>query len=115
MFFLRRIFRRENNKIKVDNEAENNELNSWFIEYEDKIIGELLNPKFEDMFWVSYDIVSFNDKILFNEKLWGECIFKFKHKRKNEYCESCFSAIDTSMKRLKEGGRIHMRGLYLER
>lgn len=86
----------------------------WNIEFEGKVIGELINPKFEDMFWESYEVISIAEaynSILFNHDNWLASAFKFKNKKIEEYAEQAFSG--GSKRDLKEKGKIIMRALYL--
>lgn len=86
----------------------------WNIEFEGKVIGELIKPKFEDMFWESYEVISIAEaynSILFNHDRWLASEFKFKNKEIEAYAEHAFSG--GSQSDLKEKGKIIMRALYL--
>lgn len=87
----------------------------WLIELDGKIIGELKNPRYADMFWVSYDIVALKkgEECFVNARTtWDELELRFKNKVMNEYAIYAFPSIppntENSMK-----GKVTMRGLYL--
>ncbi|OEK08666.1 hypothetical protein A8C32_04240 [Flavivirga aquatica] len=85
----------------------------WYIEYEGKIVGELVDWKFTDMFWCSYKVVSICNEwehILFDEKLWQNCEFKFKNKKHDKYAENAFSGFTSGS--LIETKTVGMRMLY---
>lgn len=82
----------------------------WYIEFEGKRIGELINPKSEDMFWESYQIIS-TDKnyidLLFDREKWLNVEFKFRNKEIEEYATHAFpGGIQND---LKENDRVMMR------
>lgn len=86
----------------------------WYIEFEGEVIGELVNPKFEDMFWDSYKIIPSDEKyndLLFSESEWLKCEFKFRNKELNEYASGAFPA--GSQNNLLKKNRVLMRALYL--
>jgi hypothetical protein len=85
----------------------------WYIEYDGKAIGELIDWKFTDMFWCDYKIVSLNNEwesILFDEKRWQNCEFKFKNKVYNKYAENAFSGFAPGS--LMKTKTVGMRMLY---
>ncbi|HAS40098.1 MAG TPA: hypothetical protein DCS93_06440 [Microscillaceae bacterium] len=85
----------------------------WYIEFEGKIIGELVDCEFRDMFWDRYKIIPKNDQwgsYLFDEKHWFESAFKFKNKHYNLYAPNPFTG---GIGDLKISKQIEIRGLYL--
>ena len=85
----------------------------WYIEYEEEVIAELVECKFYDMFWDSYEIILTDSKYkiyILDEKLWKTVAFKFRNKFYNQYANNAFAG-DTS--NMKINDRIIMRGLYL--
>ena len=88
----------------------------WYIEYNGETIGELIDWKSIDIFWCSYKIVPINDNwknIIFNEKLWQNCEFKFKNKKYNKYAENAFSGFAPGS--LAKNQTVGMRMLYLKK
>lgn len=86
----------------------------WYIEFEGEVIGELVHPKFENMFWDSYKIIPSDEKyndLLFSESEWLKCEFKFRNKELNEYASGAFPA--GSQNDLLKKKRVVMRALYL--
>ncbi len=86
----------------------------WYIEYEGKTVGELIDCKFTDMFWCSYTIIPISNKwehLLFDEKLWENCKFKFRNRKYNKYAENAFSGFITSENLIKTK-TVEMRMLY---
>lgn len=85
----------------------------WHIEYEGKVVGNLTNPEFEDMFWFSYQLVpkdKASEVILFDKDKWVHGRFKFRCRKLNKYAKNAFSGEVTPA---KTGNRVLMRGLYL--
>ena len=87
---------------------------NWYIEYKGEIIGELVDYKWDDMFWDSYIIQSLDEK--WNQTLtapesWYD--FKFKNQYYNQYAENAFVAGRVFKNGTKLNERILMRGLYL--
>ena len=86
----------------------------WFIEFEGKKIGELVDAEFEDMFWYKYKIISYDgfEKILLNSKNWKESKFQFRNKHYNQYAKNAFSS--PMLRKEKDKYVISMRGLYVK-
>ncbi len=85
----------------------------WYIEFENEIIGELVEYEFSDMFWDSYKIISENkkwDSYLFDKNQWFSLAFKFKNKAYEAYVTNAIPSIECELKTKKQ---IKMRGLYL--
>jgi len=84
----------------------------WFIELEDKVIGELVNNTYHEMFWVKYEIIAYEgyEEMLFDFDKWAECKFKFRNKHYFQYVDAaCAPFIEKEEKNYT----IIMRGLYL--
>lgn len=82
------------------------------MEHSGKVIGELVDSQFADMFWDSYCPVpnSVESASLFaDERLWQACQFKFRNRGLDEFAPNAFAACEPVFR----DGRIHMRGLYL--
>ena len=85
----------------------------WYIFYEEKKIGELIDCKFEEMFWDSYKVIHYGEEelnILKTNKYWEEVKFQFKNKVINEFAENAFGSHLNYTENKSE--RILMRGLY---
>ena len=88
---------------------------SWYIEFEGEIIGELVDCEYVEMFRDEYTIISKNkkwDSYLFDEERWLEGAFIFKNKHYNLYVTYAFA---TKGHDLKNSNKIEMRQLYLTR
>jgi hypothetical protein len=86
----------------------------WYIEYEGQKIGELLEPKFSDMFWYSYKLVvydEFKDFVL-DVKNWEKCDFKYLNKHYLQYSEYGYAS-PVIYNHENDELRISMRALYL--
>jgi len=87
---------------------------NWYIEYENQIIGELVECQFSDMFWDSYIVKSLDqkwDQLLTDPKYWND--FKFKNQYYKQYAMNAFAEGDVYKNGLTLNHRINMRGLYL--
>lgn len=85
----------------------------WFIEYENRIIGELEDCRPIEMFWDSYAVKPAEPplaQLLFDDNLWKQCKLRFRNRVLEEYCDSAFCGGSPPFIR---DGRISMRGLYL--
>ena len=85
----------------------------WYLECEGKDVGELVNPEWVEMFWTSYEIISYDDSIVYNKDLWTNCVFRYRNKKLNEYADYAFAAIYIDTPGIKKGDKVLMRGLYL--
>ncbi len=82
-------FPKHNNDIQFENKE-------WFIEYQGEVIGELIKPEFDDMFWVSYQLIQLSEetkKILSNTDLWNQCEFQFRNKKTRNYAPNAIIAL----------------------
>ncbi|WP_299255913.1 hypothetical protein [uncultured Aquimarina sp.] len=61
----------------------------WFIEFEDKVVGELSNYS-KDAF---YDVVSYEgyEDVVFNEDIWMSVGFKLRNKIYDQYSEGWYT------------------------
>ncbi|MGH1384520.1 hypothetical protein [Kordia sp.] len=85
---------------------------NWYIEYNDEIIGELIDCQWLDMYWDTYIIKSLNEKwdqTLTNPESWSN--FKYKNQYYDQYAIYAFPGGDSEHVKLNE--RLSMRGLYL--
>ncbi|MCD8418303.1 hypothetical protein J2Q11_11415 [Tenacibaculum finnmarkense genomovar finnmarkense] len=85
---------------------------NWYIEYNGKIIGELINYKWKDMFWDTYIVKSFNEdynQILTDSLFWDN--FKYKNQYYLQYVDAFIAGGHKQNIELNE--RISIRGLYL--
>ena len=86
----------------------------WVIEVDGVPIGELTDPRWEDMFWVSYAIriregVDKRWEALKTNDFWRDdkwTQLSYRHKVTGEFIERALP-----VSRLTEDGRINMRGL----
>lgn len=64
----------------------------WYIEYEGKMIGELVDAKFEDMFWFTYKLIAYkeHESLVLDFKNWDECKFRYLNKHYQQYAENAF-------------------------
>ncbi|MGY3794890.1 hypothetical protein [Aquimarina sp. 433] len=112
MSFFSKYFKKYKNKKELKKSNFGRDY-GWYIEYEGKIVGELVDWKLTDMFWCSYKVVPINDElknIVFNENLWQNCKFKFKNKKYNKYAENAFSGFAPGS--LMKTKTVGMRMLY---
>lgn len=87
----------------------------WFIELDGRIIGELKNPKYADMFWVSYDIVALNNEeesFVNAHSTWDNPKLRIKNKVMNEYAIYASPSISPNSENSMQG-KVVIRGLYL--
>ncbi|MFK8010185.1 MAG: hypothetical protein AB8H03_27775 [Saprospiraceae bacterium] len=99
-------------KLNNDIQFENKE---WFIEYQGKVIGKLIEPEFDDMFWVSYQLIPSNEEtqnILSNITLWNQCQFQFRNKTTGNYAPNAIIAAQHLVSNKMTDKRISMRALY---
>ena len=91
----------------------------WDIELDGRVVGQLSDPKWADMFWYSYavtDVVadapgSYRESSpIATEALWSECRFAFRSRGTGEVARHAFPGGRPPVVR---GGRVLMRGLYL--
>jgi hypothetical protein len=85
----------------------------WYAEYQGRVIGELTDPRWEDMFWHSYAAAPADreaEPVFFDDDLWNRCQFRFRNKVLNEYAENAFCGGTAPF---ICNGRILMRCLYL--
>lgn len=105
----------KNKKRKDDSELKKSNWGrsfGWFIEWNGEIIGELVDDKFDDMFWVRYTIVPYDgfEEFLFNHQNWDENNFKYLNKHYPQYVDAIHGrTIDID----KNEYTISMRALYL--
>ncbi|MBX2840884.1 MAG: hypothetical protein KTR26_03885 [Flammeovirgaceae bacterium] len=88
----------------------------WYIELKGEVLGELIECKWEDMFWDSYEIHSIaedKEKSLFDTKLWDNNRFDFRNKKFNNYAKFAFPSGIHENITIGKGQRIRMRGLYI--
>lgn len=86
----------------------------WYIEYKGEVIGELVDCRFEDMFWNRYKVISINEKLdayLFDTDLWNQVAFKFRSKYYNQYASNAFPGGDFIY--IEKSREVTMRALYL--
>lgn len=85
----------------------------WYIEFEGERIGELCFPQYEDMFWITYQVIPYNEEsavLLFNANLWLSCAFQFKNQVTLKYAENAIASIVVASQLTM--GKVSMRGLY---
>ena len=103
------------NSSKLNDENIQFENKEWFIEYQGNVIGELIKPEFDDMFWVSYELIQLNEetkKILSNIDLWNQCEFQFRNKTTGNYAPNAIIAGKHLLSNEMTDKRISMRALY---
>jgi len=86
----------------------------WIIVFDGQDVGELVQPTFQDMFWVEYKIIPYNDfeVFLLNSDNWLENDFKYRNKHYNQFPENAFCSGE-GIRKVGEDSIINMRGLYL--
>lgn len=84
----------------------------WFIEFDDRIIGELDDARHDDMFWYSYRVIfGSQDHALLNDiSNWERSEFTFVNRQSNEKVNQVLVG-DTLQFMLN--GRVLLRGLSL--
>ena len=86
----------------------------WFVELDERRVAVLLEPRFFDMFWDSYQIELLTEypeegrRILTNANWWGNGKLMFRNRVLDIIAENAFAGVD-----FPEKGRVIMRGLYL--
>lgn len=101
-------FPKHNNDIQFENKE-------WFIEYQGEVIGELIKPEFDNMFWGSYQLIQLSEetkKILSNTDLWNQCEFQFRNKKTGNYAPNAIIALAHLGSDKMTDKRISMRALY---
>jgi hypothetical protein len=89
----------------------------WYLERDGQRIAMLIAPKWEDVFWVSYLLVTLTDDIDLRQRLrmdtfWNHAEAEGLVYRNREFgtiARLAFPAINP----LRAAGQISMRGLYL--
>lgn len=85
----------------------------WYVEFEGEIVGELTEPQFADMFWVSYAVHEANGRrsaVLHDDGPWNDCRFVFRSRRTGEPAKNAFA---WGIRPAIQDGRVAMRALYL--
>jgi hypothetical protein len=85
----------------------------WYVEFEGEIVGELTDPQFADMFWVSYAVHQAKgdrSAVLHDDALWNDCRFVFRSRRTGERAKN---ALAWGVRPAIQDGRVEMRALYL--
>lgn len=85
----------------------------WYVELDGDVVGELIDPQFADMFWVSYAVGIRDGRrsaTLYDDKLWNECRFVFRNRRTGDVVKTAFC---WGARPFVQDGRISMRGLDL--
>ena len=85
----------------------------WYIEYDSNKVGELVDAKYEDMFWVKYKIICYegHEQLVLDYKNWNKCKFQFKNKNLLEYAENPFCG--DKIYQEENYNTISMRALYV--
>lgn len=84
----------------------------WYVEFEGKVIGELVDPRSEEMFWDSYRVIctdASSEAALRDNSHWNECRFRYRNKVLGEYANGFCGGSQPFIR----DQRILMRGLYL--
>jgi hypothetical protein len=89
----------------------------WYVERNGQRIAMLIDPKWEDMFWVSYLLVPLTDDIDLRQRLrmdtfWNHAEAEGLVYRNREFGTMARLAFP-ARNPLRDAGRISMRGLYL--
>ena len=86
----------------------------WYVEHGGRRIAVLSDPRYEDMFWVSYAVEPLTEdreerrRMLESEEFWLTD-FVYRSRECGEIAENAFPAL----KPFAGPGRVAMRGLYL--
>ncbi len=83
--------------------------------YQEEVVADLTDRKFVEMFWREYRITPRSEsslKLIKNDDLWEQCLFKFRDPETNRICETGFAG---GTKPFMCEGKIQIRGLYFER
>ena len=87
----------------------------WLVEHSGRVWATLTEPRFEDMFWVSYTITPMQEQeaaVLFTEAFWARDDLVFRHRETRELAEGAFSAINSAP--TPESPRVSMRALSIK-
>ena len=90
----------------------------WWIEVEGRRIARLEDPRFEDMFWDSYRLLPLTDhpedrRLLHCKDFWDACKAVYRNCEFDEVVPGAFASGSAEI-RLRETGRLAVRGLYLD-
>ncbi|AXG71282.1 hypothetical protein KORDIASMS9_03539 [Kordia sp. SMS9] len=63
----------------------------WFIEYEDKVVGELSNFNYA----ADYDVIAYKgfEDLVYDESIWMNQSFKLQNKVYKQYCDTWYTGI----------------------
>lgn len=93
----------------------------WYVEVDGRKIARLSDPQWEDQFWFSYRLEPLTDDskdraLLYSGEFWDSCKAIFRNCEFNVVAPFAFAGglSDELATRLRETGRISMRGLYLK-
>lgn len=86
----------------------------WYVEHRGRTVAQLVDPRYEDMFWVSYRIELLAEnpqdaELAMSAPRWLACEFAFRNREFGDIVEHAFPGGGP----FSEDGRISMRGLYL--
>ncbi|BDD12973.1 hypothetical protein FUAX_54050 (plasmid) [Fulvitalea axinellae] len=82
----------------------------WNIVRDGEIVGRLEDPEFADMFWGSYRVKASGDEVL-DSGFWDRGVFDFVSIELGEVAPHAFGVWKGKP---CDGGRIFMRGLYIQ-
>lgn len=87
----------------------------WDIELDGRVVGQLSDPRFEDMFWFSYAVTAENEgggdaSPIADYTLWGQCRFRFRSQASGTVALHPFPGGGPPFVR---DGRVLMRALYV--
>ncbi len=85
----------------------------WFVELDGRVVGELDDPRWEDMFWYSYAVrrVGGPGSPLDDDALWSECRFSFRSRTCGERVDGVLVG---GTPPFVHSNRVLLRGLYLQ-
>ena len=83
-------------------------VDEWIIELDDEVLGVLTDSVVTDMFWKTFTVVG-DDERLFDETLWLQCRFRFRHVVSGREAPWPFCG---GLRPTRAAPQVSMRGLY---
>jgi len=83
-------------------------IDAWIIELDGDDIGLLVQPQVTDMFWKQFVVVG-DDARLFDNTLWEQCRFRYRHAWSGRRAEHAFCG---GLRPTRDAPHVTMRGLY---
>jgi len=91
---------------------------SWLVMLDDRVLGRLVEPEFEDMFWIRYRLEPVDESpeamaTLYSQDHWNQCRFRFKGETTGGTADNAFAAGHSIRDMASRPRFVTMRGLSL--